>query len=423
MGSHTSILDIVNAPEFRAALRTVVETPVAYSEFLRMPMPEGCDHETIWRVLIAIQKELGYTSKVKPWFKNVGKDEVWYYTPKSALEDLDGLSSIASQTSHLNNYVRRCGTSDSSLLPSVWEEIASLSRRDGMAISERTIREIWMGNLEPANDYERIIKNLSRAFYDVEKLMRHGIFSRAIIAEVHEMLVRGVGELELMPNYYFSIDLSAPELFSSPEYVSDSVDAIVQTAREAESLRAIVIAACEQSLCLWDLPYVPSLRCLTEFLIRRAFYLSKDMPAYSYFPFSSKVEIINRRYTQLHESEYMRYSQEGLNSTWNYAGGIKAYLESAREMLEHIKRLEKQEQQARDNIESLGSLNVRQKTFALTALREPDRLFKVKDYIDLHDVAYATARNDLLGLVNLGVLSMHKDGKAFAFQFAARLRR
>lgn len=416
MDKSLELLAFFNSKEFRAALKSVLEEPTRYSDFLRFPMPEGYSHAEIWSIILALQKELGQTSKVKPWFKNLGKDEVWYYVPKTTLRDLDSLSSIAATQSHLNRYVRRNEKNDQGLLPAVWEEIASLARRDGLPVTEREIKELWLGNSRAANAAEQVIVNLSTAFYDIKKLVHNNYFSRVLITNIHEMIVHGVGELELIRQPYFSVNLAEQARLTSPEYVSETLDAIVQTVRSISTMQDIIIEANEISYCLWDIPYVPSLRCLTEFLIRRAYFLLQDLPAFSYFPFSSKIEQLNGPYVQTHESENTADGQEGINSTWIYAGGVKAYLESARDMIATIEQLETESNNITARIENMASLNARQKVFAINASQNPTKAYKVQDYIAMHDIAYATARQDLLALVNMGLLSMRKDGKAFVFQ-------
>lgn len=60
-------------------------------------------------------------------------------------------------------------------------------------------------------------------------------------------------------------------------------------------------------------------------------------------------------------------------------------------------------------------LNLRQRQFLANALRHPDERHSVEKYRVENNVVYQTARQDLLALMEKGLLSMHKSGKAFVF--------
>ena len=70
-------------------------------------------------------------------------------------------------------------------------------------------------------------------------------------------------------------------------------------------------------------------------------------------------------------------------------------------------------------VEYVAGLNRRQKDFLLVAQRNPAMSIKLKHYAELYGVVYATARADLLDLVEKGYLSYRKEGRAFVFSGVA----
>lgn len=72
-------------------------------------------------------------------------------------------------------------------------------------------------------------------------------------------------------------------------------------------------------------------------------------------------------------------------------------------------------------------LNHRQRALLLNALKNPGKAFSIEVHRRTHDTAYQTARTDLLGLVEAGLMKQHRQGKAYVFvarpDLAARLRR
>ena len=62
-----------------------------------------------------------------------------------------------------------------------------------------------------------------------------------------------------------------------------------------------------------------------------------------------------------------------------------------------------------------GKLNHRQRELLLDAVRHPDKHYRIDRHMQVQDVSYQTARSDLLGLVDLKLMSCQKIGKAFVF--------
>jgi len=68
-------------------------------------------------------------------------------------------------------------------------------------------------------------------------------------------------------------------------------------------------------------------------------------------------------------------------------------------------------------------LNHRQLALLNRALKKPHSVFYVESHRSSHNVAYQTARTDLLKLEELGLLEKRKRGKVFVFMAPVDLRR
>jgi Fic family protein len=69
-----------------------------------------------------------------------------------------------------------------------------------------------------------------------------------------------------------------------------------------------------------------------------------------------------------------------------------------------------------------GKLNHRQVALLTGALKHPGRQYRVEGHQRTHSVVYQTARTDLLGLEELGLLLKGKEGRAFVFTVPADLQ-
>jgi Fic family protein len=66
-------------------------------------------------------------------------------------------------------------------------------------------------------------------------------------------------------------------------------------------------------------------------------------------------------------------------------------------------------------LKSGAGLNYRQEALIAHALRNPGARYTIEAHRNSHNIAYETARGDLMGLANIGWLEMRKVGKAFLF--------
>jgi Fic family protein len=86
------------------------------------------------------------------------------------------------------------------------------------------------------------------------------------------------------------------------------------------------------------------------------------------------------------------------------------------------------DQRAAEKLLKAGSrlgvrLNHRQRELLLHALRNPDDVYSIAEHRHSHQVTYQTARNDLLGLVEDGLMRQETRGRTFIFFPAPDLER
>ncbi len=86
----------------------------------------------------------------------------------------------------------------------------------------------------------------------------------------------------------------------------------------------------------------------------------------------------------------------------------------------HEQLLQRQSQisEGRNSWNTTGLLNIRQEAVVLSAMKNPGTLFTIDAHRQDHDLAYATARADLLHLEQIGLMLKRKRGKGFVFETA-----
>lgn len=66
-------------------------------------------------------------------------------------------------------------------------------------------------------------------------------------------------------------------------------------------------------------------------------------------------------------------------------------------------------------LHEMPGINHRQQVVLTHALRHPNHVYSIAEHQTYNGISYATARGDLLGLAERGLLDRKQDGKAFAF--------
>ena len=82
----------------------------------------------------------------------------------------------------------------------------------------------------------------------------------------------------------------------------------------------------------------------------------------------------------------------------------------------YIERKQPETRDAEKRLHALPQFNPRRQAVILHALRHPGQEYTMTSHGSSHQVAYATARADLMDLCKHGLLTMKKRGKTFVFE-------
>lgn len=416
----STFLNVVNAAEFKYAWQKIVDVPLTYNEFCELHMPEGISHSDLWDAFTLMKRCMGESNKMRPWFKGVTIEQCWSYTPKSVEQDFLELSSLASPTSTLNAYLSGRSVADSAFEKNVVEEVASLARRDGMPISEESVRRIWRRQCRPADWREAIIEDVRRLFEGASHLAEKR-YSAFLAYDVNDAISHRYQGVPLVRQLHFDVSHYNLERVNNSDFANEMFRECIKAANNATSFRDTIMATIIMADTLWDLPVWENFNSLTEFVLRRIYFIQKDMPALSYIPLSSRDELNADDFRKIHERESSTTPTQGLDSTWLYAGQVRIFLNSARELLADLDKARNEQSRIAAKIKDIAWLNTRQKNCLISLRASPFRLIKIDEYASVFSCSYATARQDLLLLEQKGLLEMIKVDRAFAYRLSSRI--
>ena len=412
---------VATSKEFVQLWRAIVEEPCSYLAFKEMKMPEGFEPQDLWPVFCMLRRNAGVVCSVKPW-AIVDEDTSWFYLPKTVTDDQQTLMVLAHDSSFLGTYLRQHSQTDFSLLSPLFNEVSSLAKQDGIPMEPVEVGRIWVGAQTPKTPAQRVIRNLSKLFADMGRYKSRKL-SVMLIQDFHDLLIEGVGELNLPRKTLYTPDIYVMDRVTSPDFAQEMLEATVELARSNKRFRNPVLICTEIGGVFWDLPVFPSLNCLTEFLVRRLYFIQRELSALSYVRFGHFREEFNGR-----EGLLGRYEQEfhvirdevgteqGLDVSLIYISHLEAYLAAARELEEIAHRAATKREGTLQKLKSLDDLNDRQRKILMMALSRPGFSLRIQDFAKAFDVVYSTARNDLDDLAGRGFLICEKRGRAFSYR-------
>lgn len=103
------------------------------------------------------------------------------------------------------------------------------------------------------------------------------------------------------------------------------------------------------------------------------------------------------------------------DATYFIVYNLKAIHKAMEELNAYIEGKQKEKKNAYRFAVQYPALNLRQRALLASALEKPQDIFTIETHSNVHGVTYQTARTDLLGLRDMGLLTMRKEGRKFVF--------
>lgn len=413
----STFASVADSPLLRDILKKAFTDTISYKEFVNMPMPEGVDPDEMWNFVMMVMHCSGETRNLKSWYKGPDFSTCWSYETTSSRQDLHHISLLAHPGSRLNK-IASSWKKDDRLFDYAVEEVAHCARFDGVGISDRAAHNIWVGRQPPHSDDEKIIRNAGVLFDNISKLSGAMPYSRMLIADIQHELLRGIDSERYRDSfsYHFDISVVNTDLTEDETYANELLDFEIGFAKDVEDIQDIVKVASYASTAMRDVRFVPQLRNLTEYFLRCHFFTKKNAPILMYVPATSVFDLRMGKYKRNYLSDCSLCPKEGLFTNWFHWGMVKSFREGLDTIAETLQDLERDIQMKKESIARIPSLTLRQRTFLNLAISQPNRWFKVKEYAGLYNIAYATARSELIELTNRGYLVMRKIGRANCYQ-------
>lgn len=419
VGKGQAILELLDDEQFQAILRLFMRRAIPWNEFLELPMPDSVSPAVTWEIL----KRVSRTVAVSPLIQDPEDNAFWYRRTYEITDIANGVALECRTGSRLHRTMTG-SEGQHFMVRARIEDACAAAKADGLLVTDAEVMALLRSLRTPQSDAERLIVNAYRLFDRLPDYMSER-FSPELLREFQDLLLDGVEEerighgprrFGLMPHQYPG-ELTPAGAEGQLELIcaylnhehGDERDHVVVRARDAVDamtyIRPLRIASCQVGR-----------------LASSLYAMKQDIPVLAFLPDSRvRMDWEEGRIappTVPYDSATLRqqwFQFQPRDLTAHHTMTVYLQRVALDEMNAHIEMWERRDAEMHSIMRRDPELNQRQRSIVSRALRNPQATFRIAYHRTNHNIAYATARRDLVELEERGYLKSELRGKAFVF--------
>lgn len=426
------LIDILNSREILELMKEDSEKPLSWGDLISRPMPAGWSVNDVYEALFALRRSRGFYI---PIVRENGR-RTFYTANGIMLKTIAKVASLASAESPIYQQMRQ-KESYRFKQKAIIKEVEAAAFLDGINISHEQIEQIIYFNRPPETPSEHIVINAVSILSELETMVCEKIdmdFLNGLYARLTDGVPEDVIEL-LLPEPENRIPFSWEQYF-------DLANDISKNPTEPSIITAVFVK--EHIQCAKPFK---RLNITMSWILYRFYSIKHNYPVLAYLPtiFTTlewekgrlSEENFSFKFLKENDSTPVKPNltimglvpenkrrfvnvQEQWSSIFENEGDISRYLITTLEILLYALRSFQHElSTGLLDLHKLSlfdtTLNYRQNSIIIKAKADPEEVFYIIVHQKANNIAYATARSDLMELANKGYLKMIKSGKKFCF--------
>ena len=401
----------------RAAVRPTVEDRyVHWSKLGRLEPPEGLDHEQWW---LGIKLARNSQSRDLPLRDTSGQPFAWML-PDRVQEALSLIDRQSAGHIGIPEDVMNPHTRDRFIVSSLINEATTSSQLEGASTTRVVAADMLRSNRRPRDRSERMIFNNYLTMHDIHRI-RHEPLTLETVLGLHATLTadtlddpHAVGRIQRPEDKRVQVwDERDQQVLHTPPRAQElpaRLDAMVEFANRGPGvspfLHPVIHAIALHFWLAYDHPFEDG----NGRTARALFYWAMLHHGYWMFEFTSISRRLRKapgRYTRA----FLHTETDGNDLTYFIAHQIEVILGAIDDVNTYITRKIEEVREVDRSLRHSSALNHRQLALLAHAIRHPDAEYTVRSHMTSHKVVYATARSDLLGLVESSLLNRRRIGR------------
>lgn len=412
------VLELLEDDRFRYLLGELMRRSMTWKEFLTLQMPAGLSPAMTWEILHEMSRSFGLNLVIP----DLEDNQYWYRRTYELTDLVEAIMEACRGGSRLHRTMT-ASEGQHFMVRSRIDEACAEATLDGLAVTESETKSLLRYDKQPRTPAQRLILNSFRIFDHLSDYL-DARFSPELLMEFRDQLVDGVDMAEVRQGpvrlglNIFQYDEEMTERFAQRQlaYICDYMNHDKGDPRDHVVMRAMIAGDALRF-------YRPLKTASSQvaYLASSLYAMQHDLPVLAYLPISrAKIDWEEGRivppqvpYDRATFLEERRLSPGDL--TVHHTMNAYLILLALQSMMGHIENWEARDAEMRDVLRRDPALNQRQRSILARALRDPHAEFRIRYHKTNHNIAYATARRDLIELEEKGYLQSVLRGKAFVF--------
>ena len=314
---------------------------------------------------------------------------------------------------------------DRYLVSSLMEEAITSSQLEGASTSRRVAEDMLRSARKPADAAERMIFNNFAAMQHIRDIANVPL-SPQMLLNLHAMLTQGTLEnpadegrfrrddaVKVMDNRNGNILHTPPAAAELPARLERLCEFANGTEDDEPSVHPVIRAILLHFMLAYDHPFADG----NGRAARALFYWSMLRQGYWLMEFVSISSVLRKAPAQ-YARAYLHAETDAGDVTYFMLHQLSVIEQSLVALKTYVQQRGQEARQVEQTLHALDAnvnLNARQLALLAGALKQRSNRYTVESHKRSHNVAYATARADLLALTELGLLEQRKRGRAWEF--------
>lgn len=413
----------VISSKMRDVFKKAQDDYLYWDRFKQLPMPEGVRASDAW-AFVRLMRGL---SRKPTSIPDMSGGRYTYVVTENVMRALHNIDKWAGgwgagTTPRLPHEVQR----ERYILSSLLEESIASSQIEGASTTRQRAREMLLNADKPRDVSEQMILNNYITMRRIRDLVDVPITPELLLELQRSMTVNTLSRPGDVGVFRTTDDI----------VVADEVNRVLYTpprASEVPNLTRDLCAYANASGGVFEHPAIKAialhfwLALIHPFAdgngrtARALFYLYMLKNGYWLFEYLSISRVILRRRAQ-YERAFLHAEIDDADFTYFLLFNLRAIETAVEETRQYVERKVAEDAEIEQQVQGDFELNHRQRAALSRALRKPDAVFTFQSHATSHGVVRATARTDLLELVDRGYLVRRKDGRQVVFTPAPDLR-
>ncbi len=386
--------------------------------------PKGLTSEQWW---LGIKLPRLSQQKSLPLLDTYGKPFV-FNTPSIVSEMLHEIDSRGAGRIAMPEEVSNPDTKTRFLVRSLIEEAITSSQLEGASTTRQEAMDMFRSGRKPSNKSEQMIFNNLKGMEYTRAHIKDQLTPEMVL-QIHSELMQGtiaskeLGRLQTPDDDRVHVaDSSSSQILHIPPPAKELKQRLRKMCHfanakgETEFLHPVIRAIILHFWLAYDHPFSDG----NGRTARAVFYWSMLNSGYWIFEFISISSILRKASTQYAKS-YLYTETDDNDATYFIIHQLRVIQQALQSLEKYLERKATEIRHAEELLKNIGGLNYRQLALLGHALRKPHSIFTVNSHQMSHRVAYATARSDLLSLVDRELLEKHIFRNSMQFISGAKL--